>query len=103
MKREAKGLPTPSSGEHQKRSKRGWCAPGRVEGFVALAEHERPQRRRSIYQCESVGMSGAISAHAFVRIRAGVCRPVRPCARSNCACCEPGAASFDLHPKNWTA
>ena len=51
--------------------------------------------RKSIYQRESVGMSGGHQRpHAFVRIRARVCRPVRPCARVELRMLRTGAASI---------
>ena len=45
-----------------------------------------------VRQRESVGMSGGHQRpHAFVRIRAGVCRPVRSCARVELRMLRTGA------------
>src|SRR5712691_8773315 len=52
--------------------------------------------RGSIYQRESVGMSGGHQRpHAFVRIRAGVCRPVRPYARVELRMLRTGAGQHE--------
>ena len=49
-----------------------------------------------VRQRESVGMSGGHQRpHAFVRIRAGVCRPVRPCARVELRMLRTGAGQHE--------
>src|SRR5438445_7946656 len=49
-----------------------------------------------VRQRESVGMSGVHQRpHAFVLIHAGVCRPVRPCARAELRMLRTGAGQHE--------